>query len=274
MTVMLAPAVEMEFVRVPAGEFLMGSDKEKDSDAYSDELPQHKVHLDEFWMGKYPVTVAQFTAFVRDSGHQTTAEKRGTGRGWTGGKWEEIKGANWQHPRGPKSDVKGKGMHPVRQVSWDDAQAFCEWASRQAETHIRLPTEAEWEKGARGADGRIYPWGNEQPNKNRCNFDKNAKDTTPVGRYSPAGDSPYGCVDMAGNVCEWVSDWYHGDYYESSLDRNPTGPSFGEYRVLRGGGWANTERNVRSAFRVRHSPDYRDVHDGFRVAAVPIDPGL
>ena len=215
--VRLAPGVEMEFVRVPAGEFLMGSDT-KDPDARDAELPQHKVYLDEYWMGKYPVTVAQFAVFVQASGHQTTAERVGYGLVWTGDNWERMEGADWQRPRGPESDVTDKGSHPVTQVSWHDATAFCEWASQVADVPIRLPTEAEWEKGARGTDGRKYPWGEMKPDKSRCNFGWNVKDTTPVGRYSPKGDSPYGCTDMAGNVWEWVANkvgWFGEDYASS-----------------------------------------------------------
>jgi eukaryotic-like serine/threonine-protein kinase len=269
MTVTLVDGVEMELVRVPGGEFPMGSDKKKDPNADGDEQPQHTICLDEYWMGQYPVTVVQFAAFVRASGYRTTAEEKGTGWGWTGKKWEEIKGADWQHPRGPQSDVKDKQSHPVTQVSWGDAVAFCEWAGQAAEVGIRLPTEAEWEKAARGTDGRIYPWGSEKIDKKRCNFGMNVKDTTPVGQYSPAGDSPYGCADMAGNAWEWVSDPYDGKYYKNSPRENPAGAAAGEYRVLRGGSWLNDEWDVRSAFRYRLDPDFRYSGIGFRCARSP-----
>ena len=127
--------------------------------------------------------------------------------------WKEVQGAYWQHPRGSGSDVTRKANHPVMLVSWDDALAFCQWASQATRQTVRLLTEAKWEKAARGpveaaCPDRLYPWGNERPDKTRCNFDYNVKGTTPVGQYSPRGDSPYGCADMAGNVWEWVADWY------------------------------------------------------------------
>ena len=182
-----------------------------------------------------------------------------------------MEGADWQRPRGPESDVTDKGSHPVTQVSWHDATAFCEWASQVADVPIRLPTEVEWEKGARGTDGRKYPWGEMKPDKSRCNFGWNVKDTTPVGRYSPKGDSPYGCTDMAGNVWEWVANrvgWF-GEDYASSPRENPTGPSSHECRVLRGGHWKSYESHVRSACRYWDYPHWRNGYCGFRCVRSP-----
>jgi formylglycine-generating enzyme required for sulfatase activity len=250
----LAPGVELRLVHVPAGEFLMGS-TDGDKYAWNPQKPQHVVYLDEFHIGLAPVTVAQFGAFVRGTDYRTTAE--GKHDGWT-----------WQHPRGPQSGVRSKGKHPVTCVSWDDATAFCAWASRASGRLVRLPTEAEWEKAARGTDGRIYPWGNETDLTRRCNCRRKAGDTTPVGRYSPQGNSPYGCVDMAGNVWEWVADWYDADYYRQSPRENPPGPASGQYRVLRGGCWSTS--SVRAAFRLLHNPCLRNDDVGFRVVASPI----
>jgi hypothetical protein len=143
--------IGIELVKIPAGEFLYGDQKMKRS-------------LPEYWIGKTPVTVAQFAAFVDATGYKTTAEKLGSAWNYTGWDWKEIKGANWRRPRGPGSGA-GREKHPVTCVSWEDANAFCAWAG------VRLPRDAEWEKGARGTDGREYPWGNQEPDRNRCNFD-------------------------------------------------------------------------------------------------------
>lgn len=199
----------MTFMRVPAGEFLMGSDPKVNKVVLDREQPQCKVHLDGYWMGRTPVTVAQFRQFIAATAYKTQTERQGYGWRWSGSEWQQVAGANWAHPKGPQSQAEA--THPVVQVSWEDAVAFCVWASKVTGREVRLPTEAEWEKAARGTDGRIYPWGNEPPDATRCNFNMQVQDTTPVGKYSPRGDSPYGCVDMAGNVWEWCADWY--DHY-------------------------------------------------------------
>ena len=137
-----AGPIAFDWVTIPAGEFLMGSDKQKDKLAYDNETPQHTLNLPEYRIARVPVTVAQFAAFVGATGHKTTAEVQGSAWNWTGSEWKEIKGADWAHPRGPQSDVKAKQDHPVTCVSWHDALAFCKWAG------VRLPSEAEWEKAA------------------------------------------------------------------------------------------------------------------------------
>ena len=232
----LAPDVTMVFVRVPAGAFLMGSDPSRDKQAESDEQPQHKVILDEYLIGKYPVTNRQYQAFT-----------------------QAIHRKNGKIPA-------GKENHPVVFVNWQNAIDFCEWATKVSGVRVRLPREAEWEKAARGGDGRLYPWGDQAPDAARSNFINNVQDTTPVGKYSPQGDSPYGCADMAGNVWEWVADWYAEDFYKNSPDRNPSGPSSGQSCVLRGGSWGSSVSYLRSASRDDNGPSGTGYGIGFRCA--------
>ncbi len=154
-----------------------------------------------------------------------------------------------------------KDNHPVVNVSWDDAVAYCEWAC------VRLPTEAEWEKAAQGTDGRSHLWGNEW-DKRKCNNGRadfgSTSQITPVGNY-PQGASPFGVLDMAGNVWEWCADWYEGDYYMTAPNRNPAGPSLGQYRALRGGLWFNYFVYIcRAANRFRSAPAERRNDLGFR----------
>lgn len=222
--------IALPMVSVPAGEFQMGSPQ---GAGESDERPQRTVYLDAFWIGQTEVTNAQYQRCVaagicRQSGYA------GDGR---------FKGAN----------------QPVVGVSWDDATAYCAWAG------LRLPTEAEWEKAARGTDGRIYPWGNQAPACDLANYFDCVGGLASAGSY-PAGASPYGVLDMAGNVWEWVADWYDGNYYASAPAANPTGPAAGEFRVLRGGSTYNNDNIVRSAYRDINTPDFRRYGVGFRCA--------
>jgi formylglycine-generating enzyme required for sulfatase activity len=212
---------------IPKGEFLMGSND------YDDEKPPHRVTLDDYWIYKFPVTVAQYRRFCQATGRQ------------------EPLPPNW----GWQDD------HPIVNVSWNDATAYATWAG------VRLPTEAEWEKAARGTDGRRYPWGNEW-DASRCNNWKTGPEqTTPVGSY-PQGVSPYGVHDMVGNVWEWCADWYGENYYRTAPSENPKGPGWGQYRVLRGGSWYLNPRLVRVAFRDWLAPDFRNYIVGFRCVAV------
>lgn len=242
--VLVAPPtspIAFDWVKIPAGEFIMGSDKSKDKDAFEWELPQHRMHLPDYWIAKTPVTVAQFAQFVKATNHKTTAEIEGKAYVYDGSKWDWVEGADWAHPRGPKSNVMQKANHPVICVSWTDAVAFCQWAK------VRLPTEAEWEKAARGDDGRIYPWGNEAPDKTRCNFNMNEQDTTSVGNYAK-GASPYGCLDMAGNVWEWTGTKWLSSYedYAKKVENSLEG---GSSRVVRVGSFDDNHWYVRCAAR-------------------------
>jgi formylglycine-generating enzyme required for sulfatase activity len=216
-------------VFVPAGEFLYGESKEK-------------LVLPAFWIDRAPVTNAEFARFIQDTGYTSTAERAGTGCVNIGGGWQDVRGADWRHPAGPEmEDISGLLDHPVVQVSWEDAVAYAGWAGK------RLPTEQEWEKAARGADGRDYPWGSQVAAGDLCNFNMNEGRTTPVGQYSPQGDSPFGCADMSGNVWEWT--------------RSQAGNGG---RVLRGGGWSHPAEYVRLVLRPIHAPDERYDTDGFR----------
>jgi formylglycine-generating enzyme required for sulfatase activity len=228
---------------VPAGEFIMGSPEGEGED---DEHPQRTVYLDAFYIGKYEVTNAEYKECVDagacDPPSQTSSSTRNSYYG------------------NPEYDD-----YPVINVSWYDAKAYCGWKG------VRLPTEAEWEKAARGTDGRKYPWGNEFDSY-KCNtLESGIGDTTEVGSF-PDGASPYGAYGMAGNVLEWVADWYDTDYYSKAPERNPEGPDSGVVRVLHGGSWGNSPRATRCAFRHRSDPVSRYDHVGFRVAASPSSP--
>ena len=235
-------SLEPEMVHIPAGEFLRGS-KERDRRALASEKPQSRIYLSEYWIGKYPVTNAQYAVFVEAAGRRPPEH-------WEGGRPPE-----------------GKENHPVVNVSWWDALAYCRWLAEVTGKSYRLPTEAQWEKAARGTDARIYPWGNRWDNR-KCNTREGGKrDTTPVGTYSPAGDSPYGCADMAGNVLEWVADWYSEDYYaRSSVSRDPYGPASGAVKGLRGGSWSTNRWSARCASRYNGNRTATSPEAGFRCA--------
>ncbi len=242
-------------VYVPEGEFRMGSDVD------INEQPIHSVRLDAFWIDQTEVTNKLFSAFVNATDYKTDAETAGWAYTWDGFNWAQTTGADWQHPNGAGSDISGRENHPVLQISWNDAVAYCEWADR------RLPTEAEWEKAARGTDQRAYPWGNEEPDDHLLNFLGNVGGTTEVGSC-PNGVSPYGAYDMSGNAWEWANDWYQ-DFYYATLEGhvfNPQGPAYGDGKVIRGGSWMNFYDFVRAAERRWSNPLFAFSNYGFRCA--------
>ena len=235
----VAPDLKMEFVRVPAGDFLMGSVAGAGVSVLGLEIPQHPVYLDEYWIGKYPVTVAQYLAFLAATHYKNPIA------------WKEQIGDT-------------PSNYPVVNVSWMDAAEFCRWLGEKSGGWIKLPTEAQWEKAARGTDGWTYPWGNEPPDCSRANYLGCKGNLSPVGSH-PSGASPYGALDMAGNVWEWVADWY-GDYPSGKVT-NPTGPTSGEYRVLRGGSWCYGSNVLRAAYRNGNYPSSSNLNYGFRCAS-------
>jgi len=255
---------EIIMVYIPPCEFEMGSN------IYDSEKPPHTVYLDGYWMGKYEVTVRQFGLFVKDTGYVTQAESEGGAYTWTGNNWEQKESIDWKNP-----GFKQEDNHPVVCVSWNDAVEYFKWISGKKGVNFKLPTEAQWEKAARGTDQRKYPWGNHDSYYNgkwyanyaaHDSWEKRGEDgfefTSPVGFY-PQGASPYGLLDMAGNVWEWCSDWY-GPYSEK-YQKNPIGPEIGTYRVLRGGGWYYDARGLRCSFRGDVRPSDRYSYVGFRL---------
>ncbi|MCP4627379.1 MAG: SUMF1/EgtB/PvdO family nonheme iron enzyme, partial [bacterium] len=248
------------FIKIPADPFLMGT-AAKDApalraelpdylrDSVEREMPQHRVELSEYYIGKYPVTVSQFRIFLQESGHNASNE------------W-----ANWNR----------FDNHPAVEISWHDATAYCEWLTDRFKDRgwlIRLPTEAQWERSARGTKGLKYPWGTEKIDPNRANYNETGiNSTSPVGCF-PGGISPCGAMDMSGNVREWCRDWYNKDYYAKSPSKDPSGLSKGSDRVFRGGSWGRDARRCRAASRFSGDPDRRSDNLGFRLVLLPGQPG-
>ncbi|MGB0388528.1 MAG: bifunctional serine/threonine-protein kinase/formylglycine-generating enzyme family protein [Ardenticatenaceae bacterium] len=239
----------MTLLYVPEGESIIGS-KEDDPAAHKDkrEHPQHEVYLNPFWIDKTEVTNEMFAAFLNAIGNQ---EEEGAA-------WLDIGNSLISESGGTFQPKAGFADHPAVEVTWYGANAYCQWAGR------RLPTEAEWEKAARGTDIRNYPWGNNPPTKDVVNFNFNVRYTTAVGTY-PDGASPYGALNMGGNVSEWVADWYDRQYYEESPQNNPNGPIEGKLKALRGGSWFNNlEPEIRAACRGADAPAVSEDFLGFR----------
>jgi serine/threonine protein kinase/formylglycine-generating enzyme required for sulfatase activity len=249
-----SPVDGAALVQVPAGTFTMGTDD--DPQAWPREKPAHEIYLDEYWMDQEEVTIGMFNLFVQQAGYTSNAEENGYGYIYDGG-WVQVPGANWRKPFGT-GEVDNPFL-PVIQVSWEDAQAYCNWAGR------RLPTEAEWEKAARGNDTRRYPWGDEPPNADLLAFER-ADGPVNVGSYL-MGTSPYLIFDLAGNAWEWVADWYQENYFQVSPDANPQGPDSGVYRVMKGGGWNSTQKQVRITGKDVGEPQSYNSLLGFRCAA-------
>lgn len=226
--------VEIRLVHIPAGVFLMGRNGSGPTTATRYDSPQHQVSLAEYYLGKYPITVTQFDAFVHATGYQTTAEQEGNALVWIGNQWVTMADATWQHPRGPWTGVQQKQDHPVTVISWDDAEAFCAWASQETGRIVRLPTEAEWEKAARGTDGRLWPWSNEPLSVMHLGALTDLQESEPVGYYSPTSDSIYGCADMIGRVCQWTHSLPQGYPYRADDGREDS-ISYSAPRVMRGG---------------------------------------
>jgi formylglycine-generating enzyme required for sulfatase activity len=245
--------IEPELLRIPAGFFVMGTSRRQMLwlkahfrwawlYPFKGEQPRHKLWLPAYEIGRYPVTNAQYAAFVEATGYKTPYL-------WVG------------HRIPP-----GRADHPVCDIGWYDAQAYVAWLQERTGRPFRLPTEAEWEKAARGTDGRIWPWGNRPPESSQCNLDRRPGVTTPVGRYSPGGDSPYGCADMVGNIWEWCSTAFEMYPYDAGDGREEMAAE--TLRIVRGGVWTGRGGSARCAYRIRCVPDNSNLFYsiGFRVA--------
>ncbi len=230
----LSHVVGQPMIHIPAGEFIMGSDPKSDQLAEDIELPQHKVNLSGFWIGRFPITLTQFKTFIKYTRHQ---------------------------PVGSEA-LSGQFSEPVIDVTWHEAAAYCKWLRDYTKLPIYLPSEAQWEKAARGLDGRLYPWGQQPPNTRLCSFER-----VSIGRFSPHGDSLYGCSDMAGNVWEWTQSGFHS--YPYNPDDGREDPNIQQARVVRGLTFNNLTQYARCASRYAGQPNLHLNNLGFRIAIVP-----
>jgi len=283
------------YVYVPKGEFIMGSTDDDTALAlelcqnyyhtpenckrswYDDERPQHTVHLKSYWIMQTEVTNAQYAQFIDADGY--TKQEYWSPAGWS---WREDNEITGPGKSSQNSNLNGPNQ-PMIDIGHYEAEAYANWLSDTIGFDFSLPTEAEWEKAARGTEGHLYPWGNSW-DASRFNYcdenctadgaDKESDDgyrySAPVGSY-PAGSSPYGALDMAGNVWEWTADFYDGDYYARSPERNPTGAESGEMFVVRGGSWSKNPNISRAAYRGRIKTALRSNDVGFRVRLSPLD---
>jgi formylglycine-generating enzyme required for sulfatase activity len=251
---------EPQMIRIPTGKFLMGSTQKDALQAMKMglnqgvaqwEQPQRSIELSEYFIGKYPITMREYQVFIKDAKHPPP-------RGWDSDQFPSE-----------------MGDHPVVLISWDDAMAYCKWLSNKSGKQYRLPTEAEWEKAARGTEAWIWSWGNKFDKKNANTKETGIGNTTSVAQFSPNGDSPYSCADMIGNVWEWCADWFlRAAYYQipEYNNKDPQGPQESEKgndRVLRGGCFLSSSVNARCARRFHRAQEFRNDDIGFRVACSP-----
>jgi formylglycine-generating enzyme len=253
----------LQVARIPAGEFAMGA-----SDGEEDERPAHRAYLDEFCIGTCAVTNAEYAQFVRETGHRSPSI-RGLPLMVSGDLEAEFRSIAQKYFWNNGTPPEGRERHPVTLVAYEDALAYCAWLASKTGKPVRLPTEAEWERAARGGlDGKRYPWGDAldatcahflpQPAL------KAERGTSEVGSYPPNG---FQLFDMSGNVWEWVSDWYAPNYYERAQYLNPQGPEAGLMRIVRGGAWVNADgRYLRCSYRHKLPPDSYSYSIGFRIA--------
>lgn len=256
------------WVELKGGKFTMGS---KDKDAGDDEKPPHEVEVSPFKISKYPITNAQFAAFMDAGGYHEQ-------KWWSEEGWKKRQEYNWEEPRLWENDDFNLPNQPVVGVSWFEAGAFCNWLGAEGlgqraegkKLMVRLPTEAEWEFAARGKEGRKFPWGKEDPTPKRANFGKLINRPTAVGSYAQ-GATPEGIFDLAGNVWEWCLDFYNENYYaackKKGVVKNPICAQESWGRVLRGGAYYSDAVGLRGSLRDRHYPDYGLDYLGFRVSA-------
>jgi formylglycine-generating enzyme len=251
-----------DLARIPAGEFLMGA-----ADAQDDERPIHRVYVSEFLIGRFPVTNDEYARFVRATGYPEPSV-RGLPLVAHGDRDSLFREMSAPYAWNESSPPTGRGSHPVVLVRYEDALAYCEWLSAAWARVVRLPTEAEWERAARGGlEGQRYPWGNEitasHGNYLTDPAVKRQRGTRATGTYEP---NAYGLYDVAGNVWEWVSDWYDATYYGLGDSRDPRGPASGNLRVVRGGSWVNDDVSMlRCAYRHTVPPDTYAYSIGFRI---------
>jgi formylglycine-generating enzyme required for sulfatase activity len=294
-----ANSIGMQLVPIPAGTFMMGGAESIDAilkafPAYKvgaktdylfeDEYPRHRIRITRpFSFGRFAVTVGQFKTFVTASGYQTEPERDGNG-GWgydpqTHKCEDRNPKYNWRNPGFRQTDA-----HPVVNVTWNDARAFCRWLSRKEGKTYRLPTEAEWEYACRAGTSTRYAHGDDPGQISRqanviddavrtqfahvqdLKMPENSRFTVPVGCYPP---NAWGLYDMHGNVWQWCSDWYGKNYYANSPGDDPTGPESGMHRIRRGGAWNSFPLYARTSFRNWNTPDSRCVNLGFRVLLEP-----